>query len=216
MKKLLLPLLILSLTLSACGAAKSTTNTTASQSAGSDPSTRPLTPILQVVLGTFKLEGTAQAVTAKQAADLLPLWETYSSLMQSGTAAQAEIDGLVQQIQDTMTKDQMQAIQAMNLTQKDMFALMQEKGISFGGPRASGTQTANGSSGFVPGSPGGPPAGGFQGGGFPDGGANGRNFSGNQTSPRASGTPQARFRSERVPTPLLEALITLLKQRAAS
>jgi len=221
MKKLLLPLLILALALSACGAANMTAQ---SGAANQGQNQGVLSPIMQVVLGTFKLEGTSQAVTAKQAADLVPLWEVYSSLTQSDTAAQAEIDSLIQQIQDTMTRDQMQTIQKMNLTRQDMFTLLQEKGISFGGPRASGTQTANGSSGFVPGGPGGPrdvPPGGFQGGGgfpggggFNDGGAGGRNSSG--SGPQASGTPQARFRIDRVPTALLDVLINLLKQRAAS
>lgn len=208
MKRLIL--LILSLTLTACGATK---NTGTAQTAGNDPSTMTLPPTTQLVLGIFKLEGTDQAVTAEQAKDLLPLWQVYSSLIQSDTSAQAEIDALIDQIQGILTDDQMKAIQGLNLTQEDFFALMQEQGITFGaGQRASSTQTSGGS-GFVPGSGGGmpgggPPAGGFQGGGGPMGEPG--------TRPEVNGTPQPRTRMDRLPAPLLEALIDLLTEKAAS
>lgn len=205
MKRLIL--LILSLTLTACGAAK---NTGTAQTAGNDPATRTLPPTTQLVLGIFKLEGTDQAVIAEQAKDLLPLWQVYGSLLDSDTAAQTEIDALIEQIQGTLTEDQMQAIQDLNLTQEDFFSLMQEQGITLGaGPRASGTQTSGGTV-FIPGSGpgGGPPDGGFQGGGGPMGDPGAR--------PEVSGTPQPRTRMDRIPTPLLEALIDLLKEKAAS
>src|SRR5512147_1964522 len=141
MKRLFFPLLLTSLTLAACGAPKATANP--STGAG-DPAARTLARLSQEAIGTFKLEGTAQAVTAKQAAELLPLWQVYESLSQSDTAAQAEVDALVEQIQQSMTKDQMQAIQAMNLTPQDLFAVMREQGIELGGgPQAAGTRVPN-------------------------------------------------------------------------
>jgi hypothetical protein len=216
MKKTILSVLILSL--AACGVVKRPGTT---QAAGGNSSARPLPPLTQVLIGTFKLEGSSQAVTAGQAKELLPLWEVYSSLLQSDTAAQAEIDGLVQQIQESMTPEQTKAIQAMGLTQRDVFALMQEQGIEItGGPRASGTPNANRSNanrgGF-------PPAGGFQGGGSPRGGGfpgGPGGFFQRSATPGANsgrnGANQARPTFDRVPTPLLNALIDFLKKRAGS
>lgn len=210
-------LILIAVLLAACGAAKRTANP--STGAGNDPAARTLAPLAQVAIGTFKLEGTDKAVTAKQAAELLPLWQVYESLSQSNTAAQAEIDALVGQIQDSMTKEQNAAIQAMNLTPQDMFAVMREHGIELaGGPQAAGTRVPgsgqNNREGFPPG--------GFVGGPGPDGG-------GFQGGPgqfnRTGGTPPAGSgqngaaqprQINRIPTPLLNALIELLKQRAAS
>ncbi len=189
MKKLVFPLILLALLLSACGAAK--TSTPAQNS--NDPAARTLPPLTQVAIGIFKLEGTDQAVNAKQAADLLPLWEVYSTLSQSETAAQAEIDGLVQQIQEGMTSDQMKAIQDMKLTQKDVFTVMQEKGILASVPQGSGTRTpSNNGSGFTQGFPGGRPEGGFQ----PGGGIPGENIprSGTQTAGGQNRIPAPRLR----------------------
>ena len=206
-------LLLLTMLLAACGTAK----TTAQSSTGAaDPAARTLPPVMQVAIGTFKLEGTPQAVTAKQAAELLPLWQVYESLSQSDTAAQAEIDSLVGQIQQSMTKEQMQAIQAMNLTPQDMFTVMQEQGIEMGGgPQAAGTRVPNSGQGsresFGPG-------GGFvgpppDGGGFPGGPQSFNRSSGTQTPGQNA---QPRGSMNRIPTPLLNALIDLLKKLAAS
>ena len=126
MKKIMISVLvILTLTLTGCGAASNGTQQAASTQQGES------LPIQeQVLIGTFKLEGTPQAVTAQQAAQLLPLWQVYKDLSSSDTAAQEEIDGLIQQIQDTMTPEQMQAIAAMNITRQDIFTVMQDQGIT--------------------------------------------------------------------------------------
>ncbi|MGE5250141.1 MAG: hypothetical protein ACM3QS_07975 [Bacteroidota bacterium] len=215
MKKIALPVLILALALAGCGTAKSPSS---GRTGNVDPSTRTLPPLTRDVVGIFKLEGTPQAVTASQAKQLLPLWEVYSSLTQSGTAAQAEIDGLTQQIEQSLTPAQTKAIQDMNLTGRDLFAVMQQQGINFGGPRANGTPSPNRS-----GSNGGgvPPAGGFQGGGnFRDGGFPGGGFFQRSGTPGANssrtGSSQPRPEFARIPTPLLNALIGFLKKRAGS
>src|SRR5512142_1621867 len=62
-----------------------------------------LSPALQVAIGTLKLDKSANAITTKQAADLLPLWETLQVLESSDTAATQEKDALIAQIQETMT-----------------------------------------------------------------------------------------------------------------
>ena len=54
---------------------------------------------MEMVVGTFKLEGTDNAVTADQAAKLLPLWQVYKDLSASTSAAQEEVDALAEQIQ---------------------------------------------------------------------------------------------------------------------
>jgi flagellar hook-associated protein FlgK len=218
MKKIIFSLLVFALALSACGASKSDTT---SSTAG-DPNARSLPPISQLIIGTFKLEGTKQAVSKEQATQLLPLWEVYGSLMQSETSAQAEIDGLIQQIQDTMTKEQLQAIQAMTLTQRDLFALMQEKGIEMAGPggqNLSAEQIATVQALRSSGSGGqGQEFRGGQGMPMPPDGAT--PGSGPGGSVRISGTQATGGQlpgrvMDRVPSGLLDSLVGLLKKKAS-
>ena len=204
-------LTLLALTLSACSGAASTQTTSAAQS---DPTTGTLPVATQLLLGTFKLEGTDQAVTAEQAKELLPLWQVYSDLLTSDTAAQAEIDALVTQIQETMTAKQIQAIEDMNLTGSDMFALMQEQGVNLGaGPSASG-----GLSSSTAGMPGGDPG---AGGPPPEMGAGDPSMGGQALSPDQIATAQASGQTQtgaasQIPSGLIEALIQLLQGKIAS
>lgn len=214
MKKLILPLMLLAMVVSACGTAQNSAN----PGTDTDPAARTLPPLSKVAVGIFRLEGTPQAVTAGQAAQLLPLWEVYSTLSQSETAAPQEVEALAKQMQDSMTADQTGAIEALNLTQQDVFALMQEQGLMADAPQASGTRTAGGGQQFTGGFPaGGPPDGGGGGGpqfsgGFPDG----RRQGGATTSgtPSADGRTGARAAMDRIPAPLIQAVIDLLKERA--
>jgi hypothetical protein len=118
MKKLLFsPLIVLTVLLSACSTASTGTPTS---------STNNDLPIAtQLAVGTLKLEESGQDVTAEQAEELVLYWQVYKELSQSEIAAQAEMDGLVVQIQETMTDVQMQAITDMALTQQDVIAAMQ-------------------------------------------------------------------------------------------
>ena len=163
MKKLTLILLtIIALTLTACGALDSTEAATTSQT---ESTAQTLSGPTLLILGTLKLDGTEQAVTVEQAAELLPLWQVYSELISSDTAAQAEIDALEKQIEETMTDEQMKAITAMNLTPQDSFAVMQEMGLSMG--RGQSSSNSGGSSNFTPGQGMGPGGGMGAGGGAP-------------------------------------------------
>ncbi len=165
MKKILFAILtILTITLTACSAALTGTPT---DSASSDISSI----ATQLAVGTLKLSGTEQAVTAEQAKDLLIYWETYKQLAQSGTAAQEEIDGLVAQIQERMTDEQVKAIDSMNITQQDELASMQ--GVSVTVSNASDSTVSVTSGGTAGGGmpAGGPPADG--GSAPPDGGMGG-------------------------------------------
>ncbi len=93
-------------------------------------------PITELAVGTLKLDGTAEAVTAQQASELLPMWEVYKQLVSSDTAAQAEIDGLrAAQIRASMTEAQQQSITAMKLGERDVFAVMQPGPGGDTGPR---------------------------------------------------------------------------------
>lgn len=225
MKKTTITILItLILTLTACsGAANSVSPATVPQNGSA---TGELPAATQIALGTLKLEGTDQAVTAEQATELLPLWQTLEVLYTSDTAAQQEIEALTTQIQETMSPEQTSAITAMNLTRQDMLTMMREQGIALGnGSQNTGTQsgnTARNSNGGDFGPDGGfgpPPDGGFQGGGGGFGGGGGANL-----TPEQIATAQA-LRSQggggfgnssQIPTPLIQAIVQLLQQKAGS
>ncbi len=137
--------------------------------------------------GILKLEGTDLAVTAEQAAELLPLWKAVKSLGASDTATQLEIDAVYQQIQDTLTEEQLASIKALDLSGESMQALMNELGIDMNAPfntgltdsqratkiaelRASGNIPQGGFGGGNGGGPGGGAGGGMPPGDFVPGG----------------------------------------------
>ena len=221
---------VLILALTACSSGTSSTQEVNS-SESTDTSSIDLPLASKLVIGSFKLEGTDNAITAEQAAQLLPLWQVYEQLSTSDTAAQEEITALAEQIQESMTSEQMAAINALNLTPQDVFTLMQEQGIQFGGGRQQNSQGRSGQSNdgnfqrpdggtefFVrPGNgEGGPGAGGGPG-GF--GGGQGQSL-----SPEQIATMEARraknggnsFRFNSTPAPLIQALVKLLQEKAGS
>ena len=211
-------LIIFMLTLTACGAASNgTQQATPGQADGSLPIQE------QVLIGTFKLEGTLQAITAEQAAQLIPLWQVYKDLSTSDTAAQEEIDGLIQQIQDTMTPEQMQAIKDMNITRQDLFTVMQDQGITQGRGQGNGNsssgQNGNGG-GFAFGPPDGGPPGGFAGGEpgrFQGGGQGGGSFTPEQIATVQAAREQGGGSGfNRIPSGLIDGLVQFLQKKADS
>jgi hypothetical protein len=198
----LISMIVLSLVLTACGGTQSASQT-------GSPTAETLPAASRLVLGTFKLEGTENTVTAEQAAELLPLWQIYASLTQSDTAAQAEIDALVEQIEETMRPGQAEAINEMGLTKADVMVVMAEQKIVEAAPQQSGT--VNVSSGSPQGGPDGgmPPS--DMGGGDPAmaGGAVPMGTSGESTE---STTTQITGEAG-VPSVLVEALIQLLQSK---
>jgi hypothetical protein len=118
----------------------------------------------QLMLGTFMLEGTEFEVVAEQAPELITLWKALQTLSTSDTTAEAEIEAVVNQIQDAMTSDQLTAIQEMDLTQESLRTLMGELDIQQG-EGFTGADREGQPEGF--------PEGGFPGGGLPGGGLGG-------------------------------------------
>jgi hypothetical protein len=186
----------------------------------------------RLALGTLALEGTDQAVTPEQAAALLPLWKAVRSLSASDTASADEIAALYDQIAESMTPEQVQAIQNMEVSPEDMQALMQKYGVEFQAPEGASNpgdlseeeratriarfQAQGGGRGeFAPGGAppeGGSGPGGFPGGALPEGG-------GGVFRPDAQGTPGAPmggrpFRGG-MNLRLVEPLIELLEDRAS-
>ena len=175
----------------------------------------------KLAIGTLKLEGTPQAISAKEATDLLPLWQAVKSLSASTNTAPSEITAVYTQIEVVMTPDQTQAIQKMTWTGTDIQALMTKYGVTFGGGQGGQNLTAdqratrtaqfaargqNGGGGFG-GGQGGVPGGG---GGF---GGQGGTTSG---TPSAARTPQpGRRAGGGMNTMFVDPLIKLLQTRAA-
>jgi hypothetical protein len=218
-KTTLLLILTAAWLLTACSGTRSNTSNNGFGSQGT-ASTGNLSAALQVALGTLKLDKTANTITKEQAAELLPLWETLKDLESSDTAADQEKEALIIQIQETMTQQQMQAITGMNLTRQDMFSILQSQGFSFASQNGT-AQTQNGNTtrnsgrnfggggGFAGGPP---PDGGFTGGG--GGFFQGQRTQANGTSTNQNSTGQVNANLNRIPTPLVQAVIDYLKKKA--
>jgi len=135
MKRLLIVIVILvaALSLAACdklGIGGSNEPADAASEMG--PQGLPMTT--QLLIGTFRLEGTDNAVDAEQAKQLLVVWKGLKTLASSDTVSPAEVQALENQIASTMTEAQRQAIEAMGLQMEDMTDTMSERGIEFAGP----------------------------------------------------------------------------------
>jgi hypothetical protein len=195
----------------------------------------------KLAAGTLMLEGTGQAVTAEQAADLLPLWKAVKSLSKSSTTSAVEMQALYDQITETMTADQVQAIKGMSLSQDDMASLMSKYGSqrapstastgstgsssgrsSSAGSSSSSGSTSSSSSSGQPGGPGGDMGGGMppDGGGMMGGGSDLGALTGGQPSAQTTQTStQNAAKNARTSAQansnlmFVDTLITLLQQR---
>lgn len=213
-------LLLVAILATACGSAPNNVNP--SSAPQGDITAGELPEMTQLIIGTLKLEDTNQPVSADQAAELLPLWQTMQVLSESDTAAQQEIDALVEQIQETMTAEQKQAITDMNLTREDMMSVLQEQGLALGGVPAGGQNNnarggnQNGGGGFGPGGfPGGaPPQGGFPGGGPGGEGGQGSGFTPDQIATAQASRQQAG--GSLVSPMLINALVEYLQEKASA
>jgi hypothetical protein len=164
----------------------------------------------QLAVGTLKLEGTEQGVTAQQAQELLVLWQVYEEISQSSTTAQEEIDGLIEQIQENMTSEQVQAISDMQLTQQDVSAAAQGSTVTQGSSQSNSTASS-----VTP-----PDGGGMVGGAPPDGGGMPADFGGAEPTVSTSQADSAQTSlsadsSAGVPSAVVEAVIRSLQQKIA-
>jgi hypothetical protein len=232
---LAIPYLILAACFAACGGGNPTP--------ASEPAAVQSTPVPgidgnipvedKLAVGTLLLEDTDLAVSAGEAAELLPLWKAVRSLSSSDTATGEEIQGLYDQIQETMTAEQVAAIGTMEITAETMASLREDLGIEAGpiGSRGAGLgnlteeqraamierfQSQNPgfeppAGGFAAGGP--PPSGGAppEGGAFPGGGSTG----GFQGTPDPTRLASMANRAGRGMNNLfLDPLIQLLQERA--
>jgi hypothetical protein len=206
----LLIVMIVGILLTACS------SSSASTPIGSTSNNLPIET--QLAVGTLKLSGTAQDISIEQAKELVVDWQVYKELSQSQTAAQAEMDGLVAQIQETLSDDQMQAITAMNITQQDVLASLQGVTAASSDSSSSTVSLPAGSA-----SGGGMPAGGPpEGGGVPpDGGAISSDMGGAVSASGTGQTQSAQASSgstvtAQVPSALVEVVIQSLQQKIAA
>lgn len=149
----------------------------------------------QLAVGTLLLEETDLAVDEALAAELYPLWQAVQSLSNSDTAAEVEVQAVVNQIQGAMRAEQVAAIAEMQLTAESLTTMLDEGTLAFGGGgfgRGSGEEGEGSGEGRPGGGLGGGPGGGVPGAGRPGGGPGGGAFS-EGIDPDAIATRQAEF-----------------------
>jgi len=187
----------------------------------------------KLAIGILKLEGTDNAVTAEQAKELLPLWKGVKVFSSSDTISDAEMEALDQQIQDTLTTAQLQAINAMDLSGQDMSTIASDLGVTMGfGPGVSSTpgsttdQMPGSDTGFPGGDMGVPsgdmgggaggPGGMGSGAGMPSGSDMGIGgvMPGTGTQTDGTDTTTTTTGTTAMNNPFLDVLINLLKTRA--
>lgn len=83
----------------------------------------------QLALGTLRLEGTPHAVTPEQAQTLAFLWQGLKALSGTATAASEETAAVQQQITAALSAAQIAAIRDLRLTNADLNAFYEERGI---------------------------------------------------------------------------------------
>ncbi len=173
----------------------------------------------QLLFGTFALEETELAVDAAQASELLPLWKAVKSLSNSDTASSVELDALYNQIQETMTTEQLNQIAAIEFTGESMQVLMEELGLDMAmGARGNADGSSENGTDRQQGGPGGGP------GGVPGSGPGGEGATDEQRAmmEAMSDEERATAMAERggggmnpMNTMLLDPLIELLNEKAA-
>ena len=130
--KLTVILMILAVLVAACGGAPAAPQAAvpAGTTAGlTDDYEDALSVRNQLALGTLRLEG-ANAVTAEQAAKLLPLWQALKTLSASTTTATEELTAVQDQISTAMTPAQISAIVGLKLTNAMLQTYYVEIGVT--------------------------------------------------------------------------------------
>jgi hypothetical protein len=173
----------------------------------------------QLAAGSLMLEETDLAIDSAQAPELLTLWQAFRSLSGSDTSAQQEIDAVINQIEETMSTEQLGAIRAMQLTSDDLASILQQYAV----PSMASADSGSGDSPSAAFGPG--PDGFVAGGGAGPGGGDGMAFLGpsagqgtilsaaSTESPAQSLTTTGRY-DDRSTFRLVDSLITLLEAKS--
>jgi uncharacterized protein YceK len=119
-----------------CGSIGSTSNPSTTSSSTEKTSSD---QVSELAVGLLHLEGTDQAVDKKLATQLLPYWQLLEELNASESTASQEISAVLEKIQTTMTAEQMNAIQNLNLTQNDIATVITEVRTSFANTTTTST-----------------------------------------------------------------------------
>jgi hypothetical protein len=163
-KLIILQSLIVILVLSACTGAPISSSRSSTQTVTNETNQLPTLP--KLVVGTYKLIGSSTPITQTQAQQLVILWKAYKELQTRDSKAKKEVTDLLAQINSSLTTEQNAAIEAMNLSTRDVISMVQELGINSNtainngtGPSSSSSSSRSGtrSGGATGGFPGGPP-----------------------------------------------------------
>jgi hypothetical protein len=165
-------------------------------------------------IGLIKLEGSALQVTAEQADDLLLLWKGVKLLTTDKTASSLELTALFEQIQGSLTTEQIEAIRQVTWTQDEVNQAIQTyAGQNTAAAAAKKTTTSSSSSSGMSGGPGGGPGGDMA---AITGASAASSTSSNTTSAQAkaiAASKSGNTASAGLNARLADAIIALLKQR---
>jgi hypothetical protein len=215
----ILLVLVLSTTLAACSSLPLTQLPLLPQAQTSDPAK--MAVVNKLGVGILKMEGTSQAVTTNQASALLPLWKAVYKMGNDKNASGAEVTALYEQIQETLSADQVKTIQQFTWTQQELSELMQKYGSAPVGQTASSASSTTSTSRSSQGGFGGPPDMGGMPGGGPMGditsvGGNSGSSSSTTNAKSGSTTTRASQSSSSNLNPMFaSAVINILKKRVA-
>lgn len=134
MKKTAFPLLLLiiAIILAACGSATDSVTEETPSLAGEYLSTEytdAASTRNQLAYGTMLLANTADAISAQQATALVPLWQAVVLLSSDDTSASEELTAVQDQITETLTEAQLQAIAKLQITNAMLSDFYAENGI---------------------------------------------------------------------------------------
>ena len=116
-------------------------------------------PVDSIVgIGIIKLEGTDDAIDTETAENLLPLFKALKTLSTNSNTSVAEMSALNRQIKNTLTTDQLTAIESLKITSADVNKLLQENGLT---STTTSSSTSSSSGNRNNGGFGGPPDGGM-------------------------------------------------------
>ena len=101
----------------------------------------------QLAYGTLKLADTPNVITPDQAKTLIPLWQAVISLSGDTTTASEELTAVQDQITAAMTKDQLQAISEMKITNAGLNEFYAQYGVSLPTPVPGVTKAPGSGSG---------------------------------------------------------------------